>query len=99
MVYHIFQVISSNSFVATNNYDLNLEAHLFNYSWAYLRIARWLGTTSGSHENGFSPATTWMNCLSVAYDYDIIIDGGKPTCFDSTCPCARAAAPPSSFIL
>ena len=32
MVYHIFQVISSNSFVATNDYDLNLEAHLFNYS-------------------------------------------------------------------
>ena len=28
----------------------------------------------------------WMDDLSVNYDYDIIIDGGKPTCLDSTWP-------------
>ena len=33
----------------------------------------------------------WTNGLSVAYDYDNILDGDKPTCFDSACPCARAA--------
>ena len=33
------------------------------------------------------------NGLSVANDYGNILDGDKPTCFDSTCPCARAAPP------
>ena len=41
------------------------------------------------------------NGLSVACDYDIIIDGGKPTCLDSTWPVrtSHGAAPPSSFCL
>ena len=28
----------------------------------------------------------WMDDLSVNYDYDNVLDGGKPTCLDSTWP-------------
>ena len=37
------------------------------------------------------------NGLSVACDYDIIIDGGKPTCLDSTWPVRTCRA--AQFVL
>ena len=39
----------------------------------------------------------WMDDLSVNYDYDIIIDGGKPTCLDSTWPVHTCRA--AQFVL
>ena len=56
-------------------------------------MARWLGTTTGSHKNMFLAGYPRTNGLSVANDYGNILDGDKPTCFDSTSPCARAAPP------
>lgn len=47
----------------------------------------------------FSPATPRTNGLSVAYDYDIIIDGGKPTCLDSTWPVRTCRAASRLFLI
>ena len=41
----------------------------------------------------------WMDDLSVNYDYDIIIDGGKPTCLDSTWPVRTCRAASRLFII
>ena len=41
----------------------------------------------------------WINGFSVAYDYDIIIDGGKPTCLDSTWPVRTCRAASRLFII
>ena len=39
----------------------------------------------------------WMDDLSVACDYDNILDGGKPTCLDSTWPVRTCRA--AQFVL
>ena len=39
----------------------------------------------------------WTNGLSVAYDYDNILDGGKPTFLDSTWPACTCRA--AQFVL
>ena len=41
----------------------------------------------------------WMDGLSVTCDYDIIIDGGKPTCLDSTWPVRTCRAASRLFII
>ena len=41
----------------------------------------------------------WMDGLSVTCDYDIIIDGGKPTCLDSTWPVRTCCAASRLFII
>ena len=41
----------------------------------------------------------WMDGLSVTCDYDIIIDGGKPTCLDSTWPVRTCSAASRLFII
>ena len=56
-------------------------------------MARWLGTTTGSHKNMFLAGYPRTNGLSVANDYGNILDGDKPTCYDS----ARAAPPRASL--
>ena len=41
----------------------------------------------------------WMNGLSVAFDYDNILDGDKPTCLDSTWPVRTCRAASRLFII
>ena len=68
---------------------LNLGAHLFQPGVS--------ANSTVARHNFWEPRYMFLagypqtNGLSVAYDYDIIIDGGKPTCLDSTVRTCRAA--------
>ena len=76
---------------------LNLGAHLFQPGVS--------ANSTVARHNFWEPRYMFLagypqtNGLSVAYDYDIIIDGGKPTCLDSTWPVRTCRAASRLFLI